>query len=539
MLTTRTALRLALGTTLACAVAMPAAFAASHASGSVYVRGNTADPETLDQHKTSTTYEANVLRDLYEGLVIYDAKAQVVPGVAESWEVSEDGLTYTFTLREDAKWSNGDPVTAEDFVYSFQRIMTPETGAKYANILYPIKGAEAVNKGEMEPVEMGVRAIDERTLEITLENPTPFFLELLTHQTGLPVHRPSVEEHGADFVRPENMVSNGAYTLQEFTPNQQIVVVKNPEFHSADEVMIEEVRFLPTEDRSAALRRFQAGEILSNNDVPQEQIEFMETELGDEQFRVAPYLGTYYYSIKADKEPFNDPKVRQALSMAIDREFLADEIAPAFLPAESFVPAGISNYGDPETAPKFSFNDMSMLDREDEAKRLLEEVGFGPDNPLSVEISYNTSENHKNVATAIADMWAPLGVEVTLSNQDTASHYAGLRDGADYDVARAGWIGDYNDPQNFLFLYESDNLGFNYSRYNNPEYDALLDQAAAETDLEARAEILRRAERMLLDEVGVIPIFYYTSQSLVSPKLKGWEDNIQNAHASRFMSIEE
>lgn len=534
--TTATALAAVLASPL---LVTPEALAASHTSGSVYMRGNTADPETLDQHKTSTTYEANVLRDLYEGLVAYNGAAEVIPGVAESWEESDDGLTYTFTLREDASWSNGDPVTAEDFVYSLRRIMNPATGAKYANILYPIKNAEAVNKGEMEPAEMGVEAVDERTLQITLENPTPFFLELLTHQTGLPVHPPSVEEHGADFVRPENMVTNGAYTLQEFTPNQQIVAVKNPEFHAADEVSIEEVHFIPTEDRSAALRRFQAGELLSNNDIPEEQTEFMRDELGEEQFRIAPYLGTYYYTIKTDKEPFSNVDVRRALSMAIDREFLADEIAPTFVAAESFVPEGIANYGDPESAPKFSFNDMSMLDREDEAKRLLEEAGFGPDNPLEVEISFNTSENHQRIATAIADMWQPLGVEVTLSNQDTAGHYAGLRDGADYDVARAGWIGDYNDPQNFLFLYESDNLGFNYSRYNSEEYDALMDEAAATTDLEARAEILRQAERMLLDEVGVVPIFYYTSKSLVSPKLTGWEDNIQNVHPTRFMSIKE
>ena len=537
MLTFSTTLRVALGSTVALYITTPAVWAASHTSGSVYVRGNTADPETLDQHKTSTSYEANVLRDIYEGLVIYNEKAEVVPGVAESWEVSEDGTTYTFTLREDAKWSNGDPVTAEDFVFSFRRIMNPETGAKYANILYPIQGAEAVNKGEAEPDTMGVRAVDERTLEITLENPTPFFLELLTHQTGLPVHPPSVEEHGDDFVRPENIVNNGAYTLEEFTPNQQIVVRKNPEFHAADEVAIEEVRFLPTEDRSAALRRFQAGEILSNNDVPVDQVEFMRENLPD-QYRVAPYLGTYYYSIKSDKEPFSDVNVRRALSMAIDREFLAEEIAGDFLPATSFVPEGISNYGSGDV-PQLEFAEQSMLDREDEAKRLLEEAGFGPDNPLEVEISFNTSENHQRIATAIADMWEPLGVEVTLSNTDTATHYANLRDGGDYDVARAGWIGDYNDPQNFLFLYESDNDGFNYSRYKSEEYDALLDQAAAETDLNARAEILKQAERMLLDEVGVVPLFYYTSQSLVSPKLKGWEDNIQNVHPSRFMSIEE
>ena len=502
----------------------------------VYNRGNDADPETLDQHKTSTTYEAHVLRDLYEGLMIYDAAAKVIPGVAESHEVSEDGLTYTFSLRDDARWSNGDPVTAGDFVFSLRRIMDPATRAKYANILYPIKNAEAINDGTMEPSELGVRAVDDKTLEIVLEQPTPFFLELLTHQTGLPVHPPSVEEHGDDFVRPENIVTNGAYTLQSFVPNDKIVVVKNPEFHAADSVAIDEVHFYPTEDIPAALRRFQAGELDSNSDAPGEQYDFMRETLGD-QFRVAPYLGTYYYTIKTDKPPFDDVRVRQALSMVIDREFLAEEIMPGFVPATSFVPEGIGNYA--AMPPQFSFADASILDREDDARALLEEAGFGADNPLEVEIRYNTSTDHANVATAIADMWSAIGVETTFVNADTATHYALLRDGGDYDVARAGWIGDYNDPQNFLFLYESDNDGFNYSRFKNPEYDALMEQAETEQDLEARAAILAEAERLLLDQVGVVPLLYYASESLVSDRLKGWEDNIQNVHASRWMSLEE
>ncbi len=523
-------------TAIAALIGLGAADFAPAEAQVVYHRGNTADPETLDQHKTSTTYEAHLLRDLYEGLVIYDAAANVVPGVATEWSVSEDGTVYTFTLRDDAKWSNGDPVTAEDFVYSLRRIMTPETGAKYANILYPIKNAEAVNKGEMEPDEMGVRAVDATTLEITLEGATPYFLELLTHQTGLPVHPASVEEHGGDFVRPENIVTNGAYTLQSFVPNDKIVVVKNTEFHDAENVQIDEVHFYPTEDRSAALRRFQAGELHSNNDIPEDQIGFMRENL-EGQYRQSPYLGTYYYTIKSDKEPFTDVRVRQALSMAIDRDFLADEISPSFLTATSFVPPGIGNYVD--EPPQFSFAEDSMLDREDAALALLAEAGFGEDNPLDVEIIFNTSENHQRVATAIADMWAPLGVEVTLGNSDTATHYALLRDGGDYDVARAGWIGDYNDPQNFLFLYESDNLGFNYSRYSSEEYDSLMDQAAAEIDLDARAELLAQAERLLLDEVGVVPLLYYTTNNLVSDDLKGWEDNIQNVHATRWMRIEE
>ncbi len=522
-------------TTLFVAAAMVAATTGAALAEMVYHRGNSADPETLDQHKTSTVYEANILRDLYEGLVIYDATAKVIPGVAERWTISDDGLSYRFTLRADAKWSNGDPVTAEDFVYSLRRIMLPETGAKYANILYPVRNAEKINKGEAPPEELGVTAIDARTLEITLEAPTPYFLELLTHQTGLPVHRASVERHGSDFVKPGNMVSNGAYQLAEFIPNAHVKVVKNPHFHDAANVRIDTVLFYPTEDRGAALRRFQAGEIHSNNDAPTEQIKFMRETLG-KQFRVAPYLGTYYYAVKADKPPFSDARVRRALSLMIDREFLAEEIwGGTMVPAYSFVPPGIGNYGEPAYA---DYMEESMLDREDEAKALLAAAGFDADTPLTVEIRYNTSENHKNTAVAIADMWKPVGIEVKMLNTDTKTHYAHLRDKGDFDVARAGWIGDYSDPQNFLFMVESDNEGFNYANYKDPEYDSLMDRAAKTTDIAARAKLLKRAEQIFMRDLPFIPLLYYSSLSLVSDKLKGWEDNIQNAHASRWMSIE-
>ena len=502
----------------------------------VYHRGNTADPETLDHHKTSTIYEANILRDLYEGLVIYDAVAKIVPGVAESWSTADDGTVYTFNLRSNAKWSNGDAVTAHDFVFSLQRIMTPDTGAKYANILYPIKNAEKINKGELESTVIGAKAINDLTLEITLEQPTPYFLELLTHQTGLPIHKASLEQHGSDFVKPGNMISNGAYKLVEFVPNGHVKVVKNEHFHAADTVKIDTVMYYPTEDRGAALRRFQAGELHSNNDAPTEQIKFMRENLG-EQFRVAPYLGTYYYAVRTDKEPFSDIRVRQALSIAIDREFLAEEIWGGVMVAGySFVPPGIGNYGESAYA---DYKDMSMFDREDKAKTLLKEVGFGTDNPLTVEIRYNTSENHKNTAVAIADMWKPLGVEVKLINTDLKTHYAHLREKGDFDIARAGWIGDYSDPQNFLFMVESDNSGFNYANYNNSEYDALMDKAAVTIDLKERAKILYDAEKIFMRDLPFIPMMYYGSLSLVSNKLNGWQDNLQNVHATRWMSIKE
>jgi ABC-type oligopeptide transport system, periplasmic component len=502
-----------------------------------YVRGNDANPETLDQHKTSTVAEANILRDLYEGLVIYSAKAEVIPGVAESWETSDDGLVWTFKLRDDAKWSNGDPVTAEDFVFSYQRILNPATGAKYANMLYVIKNAEKVNNGELDPSELGVKAVDDKTLEITLENPTPYFLQLLTHQTSYPVHKASVEKFGSDFVKPENMVTNGPYKLVSFVPNDKVVLEKNPEFREADKVAIDRVEFVPFEERATCVRRFEAGEVLSCSDLPAEQLQSLKKRLGD-QVHVAPYLGTYYYALNNKKDDLKDPRVRQALSMMVDREFIAEEIwSGAMLAAYTFVPPGIGNYEG--GGPKVEWADLDPLDKEDQAIALMKEAGYGPDNPLELEISYSAGENHKNTATAIADMWKPLGVNVTFNVRDGSAHYSHLRDSDDYEVARAGWIGDFSDPVNFLQLWESDNTGFNYSKYENPEYDKLMDQAAAETDLAKREEILRQAEALLVEDAAFISMLHYSSMSLVSPKLKGWEDNIQNAHATRWMSISE
>ena len=502
----------------------------------IYHRGNTADPETLDHHKTSSVYEANIINDLYEGLVAYDAQARIVPGVAKSWVVSDDGLSYTFMLRDNAKWSNGDPVNAGDFVYSFRRIMNPETGASYANILYPIKNAQAVNKGEAQLEALAVTAVDTLTLTIELESVTPYFLELLAHQTGKPVHQVSIEQHGSDFVRPGSLISNGAYVLSEFVPNSHIKIVKNLQYYDAENVKIDAVYFYPTEDRGAAVQRFQAGELHSNNDAPTEQIQFMREELG-EQFRVAPYLGTYYYAIKSDKAPFSDPRVRRAMSMAVDREFIGEEIwGGTMLPAYSFVPPGISNYGKPAYA---DYKDLDQLDREDAAIALLDEAGFNESNPLKIEIRYNTSENHKNTAIAIADNWSAVGIETTFLNTDAKTHFAHMRDNGDFDVARAGWIGDYSDPQNFLFMVESDNEGFNYANYNNPEYDRLMNSAASETDLQARTELLAQAESIFMDDLPFLPLLYYSSLSLVSNKLKGWEDNLLNVHLSRYMSVEE
>jgi len=501
----------------------------------VYNRGNDTDPETLDHHKTSTVVTGNLFRDLYEGLVIHNAKAEVVPGVAESWEISDDGLVYTFHLRPAAKWSNGDPVTANDFVFAFRRLQDPKTAAPYANMHFVIKGAEAVNKGEGKPEDMGLRAVDDHTLEITLANPAPYFLELLTHQTGYPLHQASVEQHGDQFVQPGNLVTNGAYTLDSFTPNDKLVMKKNQNFHDAANVQIDMINYIPFEDRSACLRRFEAGEVQSCSDIPAEQMDYMRQNLGD-QVRIAPYLGTYYLPVKVKKEKLSDPRVRQAISMAIDRDFLAKEIwRDSMIPAYSLVPPGIGNYGDPVY---LEYKDQDLLDREDAAKKLLEEAGVG-EGQLTVELRHNTGSNHKNTMTAIADMLKNIGVNATIVEMEGTGYFDYMKQDGDFDLTRAGWIGDYSDPQNFLFLFESDNLGFNYPRWENAEYDALMDKAAATVDLQERAAVLRQAEELFLKELPAIPILYYSSRSLVSSKLKGWEDNIQNTHPTRFLSLEQ
>lgn len=499
----------------------------------IYHRGNPGEPETLDSHKTSTVVESDILLDMFEGLVTYSAEAKVVPGMAESWTVTPDGMTYTFKLR-DTRWSNGDPVKADDFVYSFRRLMNPATAAKYANILYTLKNGEKVNKSQAPVDQLGARAIDDRTLELTLEYPAPFFIAQLAHQTALPLHPASIEKYGKDFVKPGNLVSNGPFMLESHVPNDRIVLVKNPNYYDAANVKIDKEIFYPLEDRSAAVRRFQAGEIHAYNDVPTDQIKFIRETLKD-QFRTAPYLGTYYFVFNTKKEPFSDPRVRQALSMVIDREFLAEQIwGGTMLPGYSFIPPGIGIY-EPAYA---DWKDLSPIEREDKAKELLRQAGYGPGGKkLTVEIRYNTSENHKNTSVAMADMWKPLGVETKFINTDIKTHYAVLRDKADYDVARAGWIADYPDPQNFLFLGLSDNRGLNYPSWENKAFDEAMARASTLTDPAARARQLHEAEKILVDQQAFLPLLYYGSKNLISPKVEGWRPNVLDRHLARYLSI--
>lgn len=501
----------------------------------VYNRGNAGEPKTLDQHQTSIDIESNVLKDLYEGLVAYNPKGEVVPGAAESWTISNDGTVYTFKLR--GNWSNGDAMKASDWVYTFRRLMDPKSAAKYATLHYAIKNAEKVNKGELPLDQLGVRAVDDKTFEITLAQPTPYYLELLTHQTGLPLHQASVEKFGKDFVKPGNMVSNGAYKLAEFVPNDHIKVVKNEHYHNAKNVQIDTVMFYPTEDNAAAVRRFMAGELDTNYQFPTDQMGFLKEKLGS-QVKVEPYLSLYYYSVNTKKPPFDDVRVRQALAMAVDREFLAEKVYNGTqLPAYALVPPGMAAY---PKGPEVTFKAMSQLDREDKAKELLKEAGVGPGGkPLKIEIRYNTNENHKKVATAIADMWKnALGAEVTLLNTDVKSHYAFLQNNGAFDVARAGWVADYADAQNYLYLGITGNAVGNYAHYSNPEFDALMKKSDATTDPAERRKLLEQAETIILRDMPMIPLMFQASLHLVSDKVKGWHANLPNEHRSQYLRIE-
>lgn len=522
---------------ISAALALAMSWAGSVAAQTTYHRCNDGDPETLDAHKTSTVSEAHLLRDLSEGLLIHDAQGRLAAGVAESWSSGADGKVYTFKLRGAAKWSNGEPVTAEDFVFSLRRIMEPATGAKYATVLYPIRNAEKINKGSdgLKPEALGVRATDARTLEITLERPTPYFLELLTHQSGLPLHPASVARHGKDFTRPENWVSNGAYVLKEWVPGSHIALEKNAEFHDAANVRIPRVLYYPCSDLAAAARRFEAGEVHSTNDIPADQVGRLKEKFGN-QVKISPYLGTYYLAVNTSKAPLGDVRIRQALSLLLDREFIAEQIwSGTMLPAYSFVPPGTGNYGEPAHLEE---KGQSPIDREDKAKALLKEAGFGPGlKPLKIEIRYNTTDNNRATVVAIGNMWKAAGIETSYINTDGKTHFAHLRDGGDFDVARAGWIADYSDPQNFLFLLESHNTGFNYARYKNPEFDALMRGAAEDLNLETRAKTLHAAEAVIMRDLPFIPLLYYSNRNLISDKLSGFVPNLRGANATRFTAL--
>ncbi len=519
---------------LAAILAGTAGFIAASAAETVLRVAKMGEPETLDPHKTSSTVEADILRNLFEGLMVLDPSGNPAHGVAESHQVSQDGLTYTFRLRNNARWSNGEPVTAEDFVYSLRRIENPKTRAQYAEVLYPIRNAQEVNTGRAAVTELGVAAPDARTVVITLKAPTPYFLQLLAHTTALPVNGRTIEGLGDDWLRPGRMVSNGAYVLDDVKPNAHIRIVKNKAYWNAAGVAIDAVVFDPSEDRAAVLKRYRAGEFDVVDDVPNDQLDWLRQNMPRE-LHIAPVGGVYYYALNTTKPPFTDRRVRVALSMAVNREILVEKITRAGeLPAYGFVPDGTANYA----ARRVVWQTMDQAARDSAAGKLMAEAGYGPGRPLQFQLAYNTSENHKRIAVALAAMWKKIHVSVDLVNTEVNVHYANLRIG-DFQMGRAGWIASYNDAQNYLSLHQTSTRQQNYSRFSNPEYDRLMDEASLTGDPVKRAALLQRAEGILLDEMPVIPLYFYVSKNLVSPRVAGWRDNLINAVYVRNLSLAE
>lgn len=505
-----------------------------NAAQELYI-GIGTEPEGLDPHLVTGVTEHYVLLSLLEGLTTVHPKTlEIEPGVAERWEVSGDGREYTFYLDPEARWSNGDPVTSDDFLFSFERILTPELGAPYAYMLYSIQNAEAFNKGKLTDFgEVGVRAPDPRTLQFTLESPTPYFLSLSTHYTWWPVHPPTVLAHGgmadriSKWTKPDNFVSNGPFALKTWRLNHSIEVEKNAYYRDAHAVRLNAVHFLPismdTEERA-----FRADQLHITSTVPIPRIDWYR-ENAPERLRFDTYLGVYYYLVNTAREPLDDPRVRKALAYSIDREALTEHVLKAGQePAYHFTPPETGGY---TAEAKLSY-DPEL------ARQLLADAGYPEgDGFPEFELLFNTSESHRTVAVAIQQMWKEeLGIDISLYNQEWKVYLASRKE-RDFDLARAAWIGDYVDPNTFLSLGVSDN-GNNHSNWGNARYDALLREAALTQDPANRHQLFQRAEKILIDEMPVIPIYFYVRSTLIDEAVRGWHPNILDYHPYQDVWLE-
>jgi oligopeptide transport system substrate-binding protein len=501
-----------------------------------------ADPETFDTGKMSGAPEGRVSMQLFEGLLIpgptteglEDSADLIRPGVAESYEVSDDGKTYTFKLREDSEWSDGEPVTSADFVYAWKRVLTPGFPADYASFLHVIKGAAEFNsseEGEADWSVVGVEAPDDHTIVVELNEPTPYFPELVAFYTFFPVPKHVVEEHGDDWTDPDKIVSNGAYVLAEYAPQREIIFEKNPTYWDAENVSIDKAKARIIPDLNAVTNAYRAGELhWSGTSLPVSQISSF---VSHPDYRQEPMLGVYYFRTNVSDEdaPLSDPKVRQALSLATDRDSLVEEVLNGlYQSADAYVPPNMAAY---ESTTKTEYNPRK-------AKALIEEAGYGEDGEEfpTIELLYNTDENHKLVAESLQKQWSrTLGVEIELINKEWKMYLQDVRN-LNYEIARAGWIGDYNDPMTFLDMWETDN-GNNNTGWSNEDYDDLLDQARKETDTAKRTQVLQQAETLLLEQGPVIPIYFYTNNVLVARHLEGFEPHNRDIHLLKYMSLPE
>ncbi|PCJ56518.1 MAG: peptide ABC transporter substrate-binding protein [Candidatus Hydrogenedentota bacterium] len=488
--------------------------------------GNGAEPEALDPHTVTGVPEHHILTALFEGLVGMDAATLTpIPAVAKSWDISDDKKVYTFHLREDARWSNGESLTAKDFLYAWQRILTPALASKYNYMLYPIKNARAFSEGKITDFnQVGCKALDEHTVEVTLENPTPYFLQLQIHYTWFPVHQATIEKFGTmderntKWTRVGNMVSNGPYLLTKWEPNNVIETRLNEYYWNKDIIRLKGVNFYPVSDEQTEDRMFRSAELHMTENVLIQRVPVYQRE--NPQFiRTDPWIGSYFYRINITRKPFDDVRIRRALAMAVDRDAITTNILHGGeTSGESLTPKNVNGY---------TANAAVHFDPEG-AKALLAEAGY-PDGEgfPTFEILYNTAEKHKIIAVAIQQMWKQtLGIDVQIVNQDWKVYLSSTsNDTMNYDVARAGWIGDFVDPVNFLECFTTGN-GNNRTGWSNAEYDALIEESARTADEAARFELFQQAEAILTEEMPLIPIYHYTRPFLIGPEVKNFQPNL-------------
>jgi len=493
------------------------------------------EPASLDPLKAVGLPEIQVIRDLFEGLTNQDAQGKIVPGVAQSWS-SNDNKTWVFTLRNNARWSNGDPVTAQDFVYSWQRLVDPKNSSPFAWFagLSGIENAAAITKGEMTPDKLGVIAQGKTQLKVTLDRPVPWFPALVANVALFPVPQKTIAQEGDSWTSPGKLVGNGAYQLSERVVNEKIVLIRNPDYWDDAHSVLTKVTFVPINEESSATKRYRANDVDITESFPKNMYAMLKKTLPGEVY-TPDQLGTYYYAFNTQKGPTADVRVRKALSWSIDRKVIAEKVlGTGEKPAWHFTPDVTAGF---KPLPTFmQQHDQNTLNAQ--AKALLTSAGYGPGKPLKLKLFYNTSESHQKIAIAVASMWKKnLGVDVTLENQEWKT-YIDSRNSGNFDVIRASWVGDYNEPSTFLNLLTSGNSS-NISRFSNADYDAVIAKASKETNDQARNSDYNRAEQILAEQTPIAPIYQYTNGRLIKPWVKGYPiTNPEDVAYSRELWIE-
>ncbi|CBG88522.1 oligopeptide ABC transporter substrate-binding protein OppA [Citrobacter rodentium] len=500
------------------------------------VRNNGSEVQSLDPHKIEGVPESNVSRDLFEGLLVSDVEGKPSPGVAEKWE-NNDFKVWTFHLRKDAKWSDGSPVTAQDFVYSWQRLANPNTASPYASYLQygHIVNIDDIVAGKKPVTELGVKAVDDHTFEVTLSEPVPYFYKLLVHPSVSPVPKAVVEKFGDKWTQPANIISNGAYKLKDWVVNERIVLERNPQYWDNAKTVINHVTYLPISSEVTDVNRYRSGEIdMTYNNMPIELFQKLKKEIPDE-VHVDPYLCTYYYEINNQKAPFNDVRVRTALKLALDRDIIVNKVKnQGDLPAYSFTPP----YTDGAKLVEPEWFGWTQEKRNEEAKKLLAEAGYTADKPLTFNLLYNTSDLHKKLAIAASSIWKKnLGVNVKLENQEWKT-FLDTRHQGNFDVARAAWCADYNEPTSFLNMVLSDSSN-NTTFYKSPTFDGIIADTLKAKDEAQRSELYAKAEQQLDKDSAIVPVYYYVNARLVKPWVGGYtgKDPMDNIYVKNLYII--